>query len=99
VAAGWSRTEADYVEPVDAGPDKVHFRVQFTRYREDGSVIGSYRSLYLQELRYRDGSHHVWTEFFQENPPARVAIQVTDANAAPGGNVHLSLDVVAIDPA
>jgi hypothetical protein len=49
-AAGWSRTEHDYVEPVDAGPDKVHFRMQFTRYREDGSVIGSYRSLYISAL-------------------------------------------------
>jgi hypothetical protein len=50
VAAGWSRTEHDYVESVDAGPDKVHFRMQFTRYREDGSVIGSYRSFYIVTL-------------------------------------------------
>jgi hypothetical protein len=46
-AQGWARTAWDYVEPVDAGPDKVHFRVQFTRYRADGSAIGSYRSLYI----------------------------------------------------
>ena len=32
---------------IDAGPDKVHFRVQFTRVRADGSAIGSYRSLYI----------------------------------------------------
>jgi hypothetical protein len=37
-AAGWTRSELDYV---DAAPNKVHFRVQFTRYREDGSVVGS----------------------------------------------------------
>ena len=43
----WARTAWDYVEPVDAGPDKVHFRVQFTRYRADGSAIGSYKSLYI----------------------------------------------------
>ena len=29
--------------PLDAGPEKVHFRVRFTRYRADGSVIGSFR--------------------------------------------------------
>jgi hypothetical protein len=43
----WARTAWDYVEPVDTGPDKVHFRVQFTRYRADGSAIGSYKSLYI----------------------------------------------------
>lgn len=43
----WARTAWDYVEPIDVGPDKVHFRVQFTRYRADGSAIGSYRSLYI----------------------------------------------------
>ncbi len=46
-AQGWARTAWDYVEPIDAGPDKVHFRVQLTRYRADGSAIGSYRSLYI----------------------------------------------------
>ena len=46
-AQGWARTAWDYVEPIDAGPNKGHFRVQFTRYRADGSAIGSYRSLYI----------------------------------------------------
>ena len=46
-AKGWVRTAWDYVEPVDAGPDKVHFRVQFTRYRADGSAMGSYKSFYI----------------------------------------------------
>jgi hypothetical protein len=49
-AAGWTSSEWDYVEPIDAGPNKVHFRVQFTRYREDGTVVGSYRSLYIVTL-------------------------------------------------
>ena len=43
----WASTAWDYVEPIDAGPDKVHFRVQFTRYRADGSAIASYKSLYI----------------------------------------------------
>lgn len=50
---GWARTAWDYVEAVDAGSEKVHFRVQFTRYRGDGSVIGSYRSLYI--VTFKDG--------------------------------------------
>ncbi len=49
-AEGWARTAWDYVEVIDAGPGKVHFRVQFTRYRGDGSAIGSYRSLYVVVL-------------------------------------------------
>jgi len=50
-SAGWGRSAGDYVEVIDAGPEKVHFRVQFTRYRADGSVLGSYRSLYIVTLK------------------------------------------------
>ena len=50
---GWARTAWDYVEPIDVGPGKVHFRVQFTRYRADGSAIGSYKSLYI--VTFKDG--------------------------------------------
>lgn len=50
-SAGWGRTEWDYVEAIDAGPEKVHFRVQFTRYRVDGGVLGTYRSLYIVILK------------------------------------------------
>ena len=52
-SAGWGRPAWDYIEAIDAGPDKVHFRVQFTRHRADGSVIGSYRSLYI--VTFLDG--------------------------------------------
>jgi hypothetical protein len=45
--AEWERSAWDYVEVIDAGPEKVHFRVQFTRFRGDGTAIGSYRSLYI----------------------------------------------------
>ena len=50
-SAGWGRSAWDHVEVIDAGPEKVHFRVQFTRYRADGSAIGSYRSLYIVTLK------------------------------------------------
>ncbi len=53
-SAGWGRSAWDYVEAIDAGPEKVHFRVQFTRYRADGSAIGSYKSLYI--VTCKDGS-------------------------------------------
>ena len=46
-SVGWGHTGWDYQEVIDAGPEKVHFRVQFTRYRPDGSAIGSYQSLYI----------------------------------------------------
>ena len=47
----WASTAWDYQEVIDAGAEKVHFRVQFTRYRADGSAIGAYRSLYIVTLR------------------------------------------------
>jgi len=50
-AEGWARTAFDYVEPIDAGPTKVHFRVQFTRFRADGSPMGSYKSLWIVTLQ------------------------------------------------
>ena len=50
---GWARTAWDYIECVDAGVDKAHFRVQFTRFRADGSAIGSYKSLYI--VTFQDG--------------------------------------------
>ena len=50
-SVGWGRSAWDYQEVIDAGADKVHFRVQFTRYRADGMAIGSYRSLYIVTLK------------------------------------------------
>ncbi len=50
-SAGWARTAFDLVEVIDSGPAKVHFRVQFTRYRADDSAIGTYRSLYIVTLQ------------------------------------------------
>jgi hypothetical protein len=44
---GWHRSAWDYKNVVQAGPDKVHFDVQFTRYRADGSAIGAYKSLWI----------------------------------------------------
>ena len=55
-------------------------------------------TLYLHDLKYRLPFHDVWMEFFPKDPPARIAIQVADANAQPGRNAHFALDMIAIDP-
>lgn len=48
---GWHHSSWDFIRPVAAGPDKVHLDVQFTRYRADGSAMGSFRSLWVVTLR------------------------------------------------
>ena len=53
-------------------------------------------TLYLTDLKYRKAFHEVWMEYFPENPPARIAVQVADASASPGGNSHFALDVIAL---
>ncbi|GIM89982.1 RidA family protein [Paractinoplanes toevensis] len=53
-------------------------------------------TLYLSRLDYRTAFHQVWMEYFDQDPPARTAVQVADANAAPGGNAHFVLDVIAL---
>lgn len=55
-------------------------------------------TLYLHDLELRKPFHEAWMEFFPTNPPARIAVCVADANAAPGGKAHFALDVVALDP-
>ena len=46
-ADGWHHTRWDKTEAVFATEGKAHVAVDFTRYREDGSVIGHYFSLYV----------------------------------------------------
>jgi 2-iminobutanoate/2-iminopropanoate deaminase len=55
-------------------------------------------TLYLHDLKYRAPFHEVWMEYFPENPPARIAIRVADANTQEGGNAHFALDVIAVAP-
>jgi len=45
--ADWHHSEWDFRTVIAAGPAKVHLDVQFTRYRIDDSVIGSFRSLWI----------------------------------------------------
>jgi 2-iminobutanoate/2-iminopropanoate deaminase len=55
-------------------------------------------TLYLHDLDKRDAFHAAWMEAFPTEPPARIAICVADANAAPGGKAHYALDVIALAP-
>ena len=50
-SAGWVCSRWDYRRAIQSGRDKVHFAVQFTRYRADGSVIGRYPSMWIVTLR------------------------------------------------
>ena len=44
---GWDHSKWDVRDVIHAGADKVHFDTQFSRFRADGSLIGSYRSIYI----------------------------------------------------
>jgi hypothetical protein len=44
---GWHHTGCDNCEAVFVTEGKVHVALNFTRYREDDSVIGHYYSLYV----------------------------------------------------
>ena len=45
--ADWHHSAWDFRHVIAAGLAKVHLDVQFTRYRADNSVIGSFRSLWI----------------------------------------------------
>ena len=57
-------------------------------------------TLYLEDLKYRTEFHKVWSEIFGDNPPARMAVGVenADVSATKQNNCHFVLDVVAVDP-
>lgn len=44
---GWARSTWDGHSVLLGGPDKVHVDVWFTRWRADGSQIGTHHSMYI----------------------------------------------------
>jgi hypothetical protein len=52
-ASGWHHSQWERRKIIHAAPDKIHVDTKFTRYRADGSVLGSYESLYI--LTKEDG--------------------------------------------
>lgn len=47
VQAGWHHSAWEHRNIVQASDTKVHVDTKFVRYRADGTVIGSYESLYI----------------------------------------------------
>jgi hypothetical protein len=45
--AGWHHSAWERRNVIHAGDDKVHVDTRFTRHRADGSVIGSFDSIYV----------------------------------------------------
>jgi hypothetical protein len=44
---GWHHSAWDHRKVINGSEDKVHVDTRFTRYREDGSKIGVYDSIYV----------------------------------------------------
>lgn len=44
---GWHHSTWDSHAVLMSGPDKVHLDIGFTRWRADGSTIGSYHGMYI----------------------------------------------------
>src|SRR5262249_47324756 len=56
-------------------------------------------TVYMRDLADRTPFHEVWKQYFPERPPARLVIQVPDADTVPGRGARFALDVIAVDPA
>ena len=44
---GWARSQWDERTPIHVGPDKVHLKVKFSRFRGDGSLLGEFETIYI----------------------------------------------------
>ena len=44
---GWARSQWDERTPIHVGPDKVHLKVAFSRWKADGSLIGRFGTIYI----------------------------------------------------
>ena len=55
-------------------------------------------TVYFESLEFREDFHEVWMEVFPEEPPARIALEVANASARPGGNARFVMDVIAVAP-
>lgn len=44
---GWSHSTFDSHDVLMSGPDKAHLDIEFTRWRADGSRIGTYHAMYI----------------------------------------------------
>ncbi len=44
---GWHHSTWDERAPIHVGPDKVHLKVIFSRWRADNSLIGTFETIYI----------------------------------------------------
>ncbi len=44
---GWHHSTWDERTPIHVGENKVHLKVKFSRWREDGSLIGAFETIYI----------------------------------------------------
>ncbi len=44
---GWHHSTWDERTPIHIGASKVHLKVRFSRWRKDGSLIGTFETLYI----------------------------------------------------
>jgi hypothetical protein len=57
---GWHHTTLETLEVVQAGPDKVHAALQFTRRKEDDSILHAFETLWIVT---RNASDHWGIQF------------------------------------
>ncbi len=48
---GWHHSKWDERTPIHVGRDKVHLKVKFSRWREDGSRLGVFETIYIVTLQ------------------------------------------------
>jgi hypothetical protein len=47
IATGWARTVYEEKQPILVSPDKVHFRVRYTRRSSDGRVLSEHGNIWF----------------------------------------------------
>ena len=48
---GWHHSKWDGRTPIHVGRDKVHLKVKFSRWREDGSLLSVFETIYIVTLQ------------------------------------------------
>lgn len=48
---GWHHSTWDERTPIHVGRDKVHLKVKFSRWRADGSLLGTFETIYIVTLQ------------------------------------------------
>jgi hypothetical protein len=51
---GWARSQWEERTPIHVGSDKVHFAIEFSRWRKDGTELSRHKSIYVVT---RQGGH------------------------------------------